>query len=178
MGGFPLLRNILVFPTSTHSFFMVVLLCIMGVRAEPSLIRTLPSACGLSTLKNEVRTFPGCWSHSRSLGTLPVTGHTSPGGAYSLSSLRDNVQTLPGGCSHSPVTGNTPPVGACSLSSLRDEVWTLPCRCAQSPEGWQGGEETGAVAAGEFPKVPQRVFFLLGKILLLSPVAPSIQGRA
>ena len=34
------------------------------------------------------------------------------------------------------------------------------------------------VAAGEFPKVPQRVFFFLGKILLLTPMAPSIQGRA
>ena len=51
-------------------------------------------------------------------------------------------------------------------------------RCAQSPHGWRGGEETGAVAAGEFPKVPQRVFFFLGNILLLNPVAPSVQGRA
>ena len=51
-------------------------------------------------------------------------------------------------------------------------------RCAQSPNTWRGGEETGAFAAGEFPKVPQRVVFFLGKILLLNPVAPSVQGRA
>ena len=46
-------------------------------------------------------------------------------------------------------------------------------RCTQSPDGWSGGEETEAVAAGEFPKVPQRVFFFLGKsscsILWLPP---------
>ena len=44
-------------------------------------------------------------------------------------------------------------------------------RCGHSPVGahslqrggWPGGEETGAVAAGEFPKVPLRVFFFLGK---------------
>ena len=41
------------------------------------------------------------------------------------------------------------------------------------PQWVLGGEETGAVAAGEFPKVPQKVFFFLGKNLLLDPVAPS-----
>ena len=56
-------------------------------------------------------------------------------------------------CIHSPVDAHSPWMG-----------------------GWPGGEEPGAVAAGEFPKVPQRVF--LGKTLLLNPVASSIQGRA
>ena len=51
-------------------------------------------------------------------------------------------------------------------------------RCAQSLNRWWGREGTGAVPVGEFPKVPKRVVFFLGKILLLDPVAPSIQGRA
>ena len=62
-----------------------------------------------------------------------------------------------------------------------NEVWTLPGGCAHSPVEWHttwtgwwpGGEEAGAVAAGEFPKVPPRVFFFLGKsscsILQLPP---------
>ena len=71
------------------------------------------------------------------------------------------------------------------LSDLPQDSWeraglTAPSemRCAQSPDRWWGGEETGAVAAGEFPKVPQRVFFFLGKILLLTPVTGYLgQGR-
>ena len=47
------------FPASTHSFFMVGLLQAMGVRADPSLIHTLPRACGLSSLRDEVQTLPG-----------------------------------------------------------------------------------------------------------------------
>ena len=69
--------------------------------------------------------------------------------------------------------------------SLGTLPWVVPVvsapsemRCTQSSDRWQGGEETGAVAAGEFPKVPQRVVFFLGKIPLLNPVAPSLQGRA
>ena len=71
--------------------------------------------------------------------------------------------------------------------------WVVPVvsapselRCTQAPVEvhtprtgkWPGGEQTGAVAAREFPKVPQRVFFIWGKILLLDPVAPSLPGRA
>ena len=56
----------------------------MGVRAEPSLFRTLPGSCGLSSLRDEVQ-------------ALPFAGHPAPGGAYSLSSLRDEVCALPGG---------------------------------------------------------------------------------
>ena len=52
------------FPASTHSFFMVGRLWAMGVRAEPSLIRTLPGAC--VSVPSEMR----C-RHSHSLGTLP-----------------------------------------------------------------------------------------------------------
>ena len=58
VGGFPLPGGILVFPASTHSFFMVRLLPAMGVRAEPSLIGTLPGSCGLSRLQDEVQTLP------------------------------------------------------------------------------------------------------------------------
>ena len=36
------------------------------------------------------------------MGTLPVAGHPPPGGACSLSSLRDEVWTLPSGCAQSP----------------------------------------------------------------------------
>ena len=59
------------FPASIHSFFMAGLLRAMGVHAEPSLIPTLPGACGLSSLRDEVQTLTGGWAHSRSLGTLP-----------------------------------------------------------------------------------------------------------
>ena len=59
------------FPASTHSFFMVGLLRAMGVHAEPSLIHTLPGACGLSSLRVEVQTLPSGWAHYRLLGTLP-----------------------------------------------------------------------------------------------------------
>ena len=50
VGGFPLPGGILVFAASIHPFFMVGLLRAMGVHAEPSLIHTLPGACGLSYL--------------------------------------------------------------------------------------------------------------------------------
>ena len=88
------------------------------VHTEPSLICTLPGACGLSSLRDEVQTLPGCWAHSRSLGTLPrvVPVVSAP------SEMR---------CGHSPVDGHTPwslgallfaghptPGGVCSLSSL------------------------------------------------------------
>ena len=94
-------------------FFMVGLLWAMVVRAEPSLIHTLPGACGLSSLLYELWTLPGQYT-----------------------------QSLVG--AHTPWRG-----------------------------GWPGGEETGAVAAGEFPKVLPRVFFFLEKsscsILWLPP---------
>ena len=132
--------------------------------------------CGLSFLQDEVQTLPGGCTQP------PVTGHTPPFGACSLSSLRDEVQTLPGGFSQPPVGGHTPS----SLSTLPGHwpfsrsLGTLPqlvpvvsapskmrCRHSRSmrtaPDGWWGREETGAVAAGEFPKVPPQVFFLWGK---------------
>ena len=68
---------------------------------------------------------------------------------------------------HSPVDGHT----SRSLGTFPGFVPVVSAssemRCTQSLDGWRGGEETGAVAAGEFPKVPQRVLFFLGKILLL-----------
>ena len=51
----------------------------------------------------------------------------------------------------------------CFLWSQVTQSYTLPsahpCRSAGQP----GAEETGAVAAGEFPKVPPSVFFFLRK---------------
>ena len=94
-------------------------------------------------------------------------------GACGLRCLQDEEQTPPGGWAHSLVAGHSPPGGARNLSSLQDEVRTLSGQWVHSPDGWQDGEETGAVAAGEFPKVPRRVFFFLGKsccsILWLPP---------
>ena len=47
--------------------------------------------------------------------------------------------------------------------------------------GWPGGEETGAAAAGEFPKLSPSVsfssLFLFERILLLNPAAPYKEGR-
>ena len=114
------------FLVSTHSG-MVGLLWAMGVRPEPSLIHTLPSACGLI-------------------------------------SLLDEVWTPPGQCTQSPVSAHTPRL--VPVVSVPSEM-----RCRHSPVGvhppwmgrWPGGEKTGAVAAGEFPKVPLRVFFFWGK---------------
>ena len=80
------------FPASTHSFFMVGLLWAM---AEPSLIRTLPGACGFSSLRDEVQTLPGCWAHSRSLGTLPRV--------VPVVSAPSKMM-----CGHPPVDGHTP----------------------------------------------------------------------
>ena len=102
---------------------------------------------------------------------LPFAGHPPPDGSCSLSSLQDEVRALPGSWAHSRLLGTLPRV--VPVVSAPSEM-----RCAQSPDRWWGGEGTGAVAAGEFPKVPQRVFFFLGKILPLYPVAPSLQGRA
>ena len=80
--AFPLPGGILVFPASTQSFFLLGLLWAMGVRAEHSLISTLPGSCGLSSLRDEVQ-------------TLQFTGHPPPGGSCSLSSLLDEVRTVP-----------------------------------------------------------------------------------
>ena len=50
------------------TLFFVGLLQAMGVCAEPSLIRTLPGVCGLSSLRDEVQTLlvgghaPGHWT--------------------------------------------------------------------------------------------------------------------
>ena len=70
------------FPASTLSFLMVGLLQAMSVHAEPSLIRTLPGTWGLNYLQDEVQ-------------TLLVAGHPAPGGACSLSSLPDEMRTVP-----------------------------------------------------------------------------------
>ena len=71
-------------------------------------------SCSLSSLRDEVRALLVSWAHSQLLGTLPrvvpvvsapsemrcgpswVTGHPPPVGAGNLSSLRDEVHTVPG----------------------------------------------------------------------------------
>ena len=99
-------------------------------------------------------------------------------GACGLSSLLDEAQTLPSGWAHPLVAGHTPPVGACSLSSLQHEVRTVPGLCAQSPRRvaeWRG--DWSCCYRGISQSAPKGIF-VLGKILLLNPVAPSMQGRA
>ena len=60
--------------------------------------------------------------------------------------------TLPGGClwSQAPPQGvySTPTPHALDLGSMP------PHSPTGAPSGWLGGEETGAAAAGEFPKLP------------------------
>ena len=60
---------------------------------------------------------------------------------------------------------------ACSLSSLRDEVRTVPRQVA----GWRGDWDC---CCRGIPQSAPEGHFLLGKILLLVPLAPSVQGRA
>ena len=66
------------------------------------------------------------------------------------------MQALPGSWSHSGLLGTLPQV--VPIVSAPSKM-----RCAHSPDRWQGGEETGTVAAGEFHKVPQRVIFFWEK---------------
>ena len=119
----------------------------MGVCAEPSLILTLPGVCCLSSLRDEVWTLHGRCTQ------CPVRAHTP----WSLGTLPQLMPVVSAPsemrCGHSLVHAYSPRMGR-----------------------WLGGEETGAVAAGEFPKVPHEGVFLFGKILLLSPAAPSVQG--
>ena len=90
------------------------------------------------------------------MGTLQVSGHPPP--LVPVVSAPSEMR-----CGHSPVVGH-PPWWVGTLP------WVVPVvsapsemQCAQSPDWWRGGVETGGVAAGEFPKVPWRVFFFLGK---------------
>ena len=74
--------------------------------------------------------------HTHLLGTLPrVVPVVS--GACGLSSLWDEVHTLPGGWAHSLVTGHPPSVGAFSLSSLKMSCGHFPVN-EHSPKtgGW------------------------------------------
>ena len=101
------------------------------------------------------------------MGTLLVTGHTPVVGACSPSSLQDEVQTLPGRCTQSPVGAHTPwslgtHPGWC-LWSVSSKMRGRHSLVGAHTPWTAGGEETGAVAAAEFPKVPLRVFFFLGK---------------
>ena len=165
---FPLLMGFLFLEVSWCSqllptlFFMVALLLSMGVRAEPSLIRTLPGACSLSSLRDELQALPGGWAHSLLLGTLPQ--------AVPVVSAPSEMR-----CRHSPVNEHTPwllgtlpvaghplPGGACSLSSLQDEVCTVP----QWVAGWRG--DSSCCCRG-IPQSALEGLFLLGK----NPLAQS-----
>ena len=89
-----------------------------------------------------------------------------------------------GGCTHSPVTGHTPQL----LGTLPRLVPVVSApsymRCGDSLVAVHSPRMRGRVERrlelllqGNFPKCPQGLF-LFGKILLLNPVVPSIQGRA
>ena len=129
----------MVFPASTHSFFIVGLLQAMGVHAEPSLIRTLPGACGLSSFRDEVQTLPGGWAqvgghnpghwvHSRPLATLPqvvpvVSAPSEMRGGHSCW-----MGTLPGRWAHFRLLSTLPRM--VPVVSAPSEM-----RCSQSPDG-------------------------------------------
>ena len=55
------------------------------------------------------------------------------------------------------------------------QIWARCPPHLQGNTGQQSGEETGAAAAGEFPKLHQSVF-LFEKILLFNPPAPYKEG--
>ena len=153
VGGFRLQGGILVFPASTHSFFMVGLLRALGVHAKPSLFSTLPGACGPSSLRDEVQTLPGWWAHSRWVGTLLVTGHASLVGACSLSSLPDEVRELSSGWIDSPVAGHTPR----SLGTLPQVVPVVSppseMRCGHSLVDGHTPRSLGALLVAGHPPV-------------------------
>ena len=143
VGEFPLPGGILVFPASTHSFFMVGLLRAMSVSAEPSLILTLPGFCGLSSLRDEVRALLISWTHSWLLGTLPWV--------VPVVSAPSEMRCMP-----SPVDVHPAPGGACSLSSLRDEVHTV----LQPVVGYRGD---WSCCCGRIPQSAPEGLFLFGK---------------
>ena len=69
--------------------------------------------------------------------------------------------------------------GACGLSSLRDEVQTLPGGCTCSLDGWVAGwRGDWSCCCRGIPQSATMGLFLFWKILLLNPVAPSVQGKA
>ena len=80
------------------------------------------------------------------------------------------MYTLPGRCLWSQ-----PHPHVCTLSQVLLPIWAQYPPHPRGSAGRPGGEDTGATAAGEFPKVPWSVFFLR------NPPAQSchsIQGRA
>ena len=83
------------------------------------------------------------------------------------------VRTLPG--ASDVISG---PSEVCTLPSASDVGLVPPHPCGST--GWLGGEEAGAAAAGEFPKLPLSVsffsLFLFEKFLLLNPAALYKEG--
>ena len=103
-----------------------------------------------------------------------------------LSSLRGEVGILPHQCAHSPVGARglrpTPTPTSCALSQpppcFRFGLGT-PHTSAGVRDGWvaQWRGAWSCCCRGILKRTPQGLF-LFGKILLLNPVAPSMQGRA
>ena len=118
-----------------------------------------------------VHTVPGCCTHSLV-------------GACGLSSFRDKVRILPGGCTQTLVGVYTPwlvPVVSVP-SKIRwshSLVGAHTPWCAHSQDRWVGRltVDWNCCCRG-IPQSAPKGLFLFGKILLLSPAAPSIPGRA
>ena len=91
------------------------------------------------------------------LRAMGVHAQGLPGLALSAVPLLSRLSEL-----HSPHLGACGLGVVCTLPQvLRIWAWYPPQPCESA--GQPGGEETGAAAAGEFPRVPPRVFFSLRK---------------
>ena len=160
---------------------MVDLLQGMGVHSRPSLILTVPGACSLSSLGDEVHTLPSCCVYSLV-------------GACGLNSLLDEVRTLPtwcthllvvhtvpSQCAHSPVGayGVRPPQVCTSATPCALDLVSIPPHLRGNADGWVvGGRGDWSCCCWKITQSAPEGLFLFGKILLLNPAAPSIQGRA
>ena len=117
---------------------MVDLLRAMGVRAEPSLIRTLPGACSLSSLRDEVRTVPMGGRVERRLELL-MQGNSPkcPRGSFSFWEKSScSILWLPP-CKEGLVLSHSPPLQLVrGLSGSGSHVAQLSTLLSQRPRLW------------------------------------------
>ena len=123
------------------------------------MIHTLPGACGLSSLQDEVRTLLGHTHSARWVSTLPGRWAHSLVGACGLSSSQDE--------------GGHSLVGAHRLWWVR----TLPSSYTHSRDGRVAGWRTDrSCCCRGVPQSAPEGLFLFEKILLLNPATPYKEG--
>ena len=132
---------------------MVGLLCAMGVHVEPSFIHTLPGACGLSSLRDEVRTVPGlagevgcvrgqalpCTEGATGLSRSIFPKRKRPWGVRFRIPLQQQLQA--------PLHWATQP------SRTPAEVWGVPSPNLKQGGGWESAQLVG-VGVGLRPRAP------------------------